>query len=804
MSLVPGTLLGPYEIVAPLGAGGMGEVWRARDSRLGREVAVKVLPAEFAADPERLKRFEREARATAALSHPNILAVHDVGSHGGVPYLVEELLEGESLRERLDRGGLTLSESMRIAWEIATGLGAAHEKGIVHRDLKPGNIFLTRHGTVKVLDFGLAKLLPTVPADEAETLSAAATATTRLGGMLGTAAYMAPEQARGRPVDQRADVFAFGVVLYEMLAGERPFKGATGTEVMAAILTDQPAPLPVGVPPGVVAVVARCLEKDPCRRYQRGSELRAALEAVRSGAAALPWASPIEARPSSWWLTAAVVLAAAIAGVAALDLGGLRTRVVAGIAGPAPSIKLAVLPFANLSGDPEQEYLSDGLTQEMITQLGRLHPQALSVIARTSVMRYKKTDTPIDQIGRELGVDYVLEGSAQREAGRIRVSAELIHVPDQVQLWADSYERELSGILALQSDVARQVAGALALKLLPAERTRLTSARTVNPEAYDASLKGSYHWQKLTPTDIDTAERYFDLALEKDPSYAPAYEGLAWVWGARKQMAITAPGEAGLKAKAAAERTIALDDAAAGAHQVLAVVRAWTEWDWAGAEPEWRRALELDPNSATTHAYYAHFLANLGRADEAVPHAERALELDPFNALFHAMYSVVLQYQRRWDESITAARTALSLQPDMPVARSSLQRAYIAKGMRNEQLAAQRERIARDPERIAAFEQGLAEGGYEGAQRRIADLLAARYEEARGVPDAGARRVYMPVGIAWRYLDAGNTERAIDWLEEAYEVRDPNLPYVGLPSWDALRADPRFRALLRRIGLPED
>jgi serine/threonine-protein kinase len=800
MSLVPGTLLGPYEIVAPLGAGGMGEVWRARDSRLGREVAVKVLPAEFAADPERLKRFEREARATAALSHPNILAVHDVGSHDGVPYLVEELLEGESLRERLDRGGLTVSEALRIACEIAKGLAAAHEKGIVHRDLKPGNVFLTGDGTVKILDFGLAKLVPTVAADEAETLTQAAAATTKLGGVLGTAAYMAPEQARGRPVDQRADVFAFGVVLYEMLAGERPFKGATGTEVMAAILTDEPASLPAGVPPGLAAVVTRCLEKDPDRRYQRGSELRAALEAVQSGTVA----ERVGAGSRRWWLTAAVVLAAAIAGVAALDLGGLRTWVVAGIAGPAPSIKLAVLPFANLSGDPEQEYLSDGLTQEMITQLGRLHPQALSVIARTSVMRYKKGDTPIDEIGRELGVDYVLEGGAQLEAGRIRISAELIHVEDQVQLWADSYERELSGILALQSDVARQVAGALALKLLPAERTRLTSDRTVNPEAYDAYLKGSYHWQKLTPTDIDTAERYFELALEKDPSYEPAFEGQAWVWAARQQMGITAPGEAGPKAKAAAERAIALDDSAAGAHQALAVVRSWTEWDWAGAEPEWRRALELDPNSASTHAYYAHFLANLGRADEAAPHAERALELDPFNALFHAMYGVVLQYQRRWDESVAAARTALSLQPDMPVAHGVLQDAYIAEGMRDEQLADQRERIARDPERVAAFEQGLAEGGYEGAQRRIADLLAARYEKARGIPDAGARTVFMPVWIAWRYLDAGDPERAIDWLEVAYEAHDPSLPYVGSPSWDALRADPRFRALLRRIGLPED
>jgi eukaryotic-like serine/threonine-protein kinase len=804
VALDQGDRLGRYRIVGPLGAGGMGEVWRAHDERLGRDVAIKVLPAEFAADPERLKRFEREARATAALSHPNILAVHDVGTHEGVPFLVEELLEGESLRERLERGPLDQAEALRIAAEIGRGLAAAHAKGIVHRDLKPGNVFLTRDGAVKILDFGLARLV--VMAGTPETLAEAATAaeSTQLGAVLGTVAYMAPEQARGQPVDQRADVFAFGVVLYEMLSGTRPFQGLTATDTLAAILKDEPPPLPAAVPPAVAVVVTGCLAKDPDKRYQRGSELRAALETVESGVAVSPALSWLAARLRRRLLVAAAMAVAAVAVVVALDPGGVRTRMLGGHGGAARSIKLAVLPFANLSGDPEQEYLSDGLTQEMIAQLGRLHPGSLSVIARTSVMRYKKSEAPIDQIGRELGVDYVLEGSAQREAGRIRISAELIQVRDQTQLWADVYEREISGILALQGDVAQKVAAALALKLLPAEQARLAKARAVNPEAYEAYLKGSYHWKKLTPADVDTAQRYFELALAKDPSYAPAYEGLSTVWTVRQQVGVTAPHEAGPKAKEAALRAIALDDGSAEAHTALAMVKTWTEWDWAGAEPEWRRALELDPNAANTHAYFAWFLAINGRMDEAVRHSEQALELDPFNALFHALHAKTLYFDRRYDQALSAAQTALAMQPEEQIARTVLQYVLIAKGMRDELLANQRERIARDPERVAAFEQGLAESGYEGVQRRIADLLAARYQNSGGVPDPGVVRVYMPCAIATRYLDAGDHERAIDWLETGFEIRDPHMTDIGQPLYDPLRRDPRFQRLLGRMNLPVD
>jgi serine/threonine-protein kinase len=792
-----GRTLGHYRVVDKIGEGGMGVVYRARDDRLDRDVAIKVLPAEFAADPERLKRFEREARATAALSHANILAVHDVGTHGGVPYLVEELLEGESLRERLGRGSLTQVEVLRIAGEIAKGLAVAHEKGIVHRDLKPGNVFLTKDGTVKILDFGLAKLVPTVPSSEAETVGQSATGMTALGGVLGTVAYMAPEQARGRPVDQRADVFAFGVVLYEMLAGERPFRGATGTDVMAAILKDEPAALPATVPQPVAEVVARCLAKNPDRRYQRGGEIRAALEALQSGTA-LPQPSWLAAHTRRRWLLAAAMgLVAAVAVIVGLGPGDVGSRLF-GTAGGGRTIRMAVLPFANLSGDPEQEYLSDGLTQEMISQLGRLHPESLSVIARTSVMRYKKTDTPIDQIGRELNVDYVLEGSAQKESGRVRVSAELIQVKDQTQLWADSFEREMSGILALQSDVARKVADSLALKLLPAEQARLAGARAVNPEAYEAYLKGSQHWIRMTRADLDVAEGYFNLALEKDPDLAPAYAGLARVWRVRNQFGYAPPGEAAPKAKEAARKAISLDDTLAEAHYALAAVRVWDDWDLAAGELEFKRAIELDPNDPNGVATYSHFLAITGHVDEAMTEIDRALRLDPFNVAIHTLRAIDLLFARRFDEALAQAQKALAMEPGQPGAIQAQYLALMAKGRYDQALPGIKEfymQIYDLPDLDAVMAEGFSEGGFRGAMRRAADALSV----------LAAKGEVLPFDISDLYLFAGDTGRALEWLEKGYEVRDPSMPYIACdPTFDPLRDDPRFQEILRRMNFPEN
>ncbi len=798
--LAPGIRFGTYEIIERLGAGGMGEVWRAHDPSLRREIALKVLPSAATADATARARLLREARMASKLNHPNVCTIYQVGEAEGQAYIAMELVAGETLSARISDGPLDGDEVRRIGWQLADALDHAHSNGVVHRDFKSANVVITSEGRPKVLDFGLAARVTASELDEATTCTA--DSLDLPGTIAGTLAYMAPEQLRGEAPNAASDIWALGVVLYEMAAGERPFRGKTGFELSSAILSETPKPLPSG-PEGELSaslqiVVDRCLEKDIAARYPTVGEVREVLEMAQMAVpdSLGPIQQPASARRR--WLAPVMGLIGVLVVLAVLDVGGLRRLLVGGDVGSVEPVRMAVLPFVNLSGDPEQEYLSDGFTQEMITQLGKLHPEGLSVIARTSIMRYKGGDEPIDQIGRELDVDYVLEGSTQREAGRVRIAADLIHVENQTQLWADSFDREPSAMLTLQSEVAQQVANALALELLPEEQQRLASADTVNSAAYEAYLKGTMHWMMLWPQELDQAERYFEQAIEEDPSYAPAHAGLAWVWAARQQVGAALPSEAGPKAKAAAERAIALDERSDVAHAARAVVSTWTDWDWDAAERDWRRALELNPSNANAHAYFAHFLAIVGRVDEAVEHAERSIELDPYNPLFKALYGVVLIFDRRYDDAIATA----SIEPVHPLGMNVLQLAFIAKGMKEEQLAQQRQRIAMDPERMAAFERGLADGGYEGAQLAIADLLAGRYEAAKGMPDAGARRVYPPNAIAWRYVDGGDEQRAIDWLWEAYEVGDPNLPYIGMPLFDPLRSDPRFQDLVRRMDLP--
>ncbi len=792
LAVVRGTRLGPYEVIEPIGAGGMGEVYRARDTRLGREVAIKVLPPATLHDEMAHKRLVREAQLASRLNHPHVCTIYEVGEAEGRVFVAMELVEGRSLSALVADEALAAGQVLRLGQQMADALAHAHEHGVVHRDFKSANVVITPEGRAKVLDFGLAKRLAGGDASEATTASYGTL--TAPGAVAGTLAYMAPEQLRGKAADARSDIWALGVVLYEMASGRRPFQGQTGFALSSAILNEPPPALPGGVPDGLRGVVERCLVKDPAQRYQRAAEVRAALEALASGAAVAPGPAP-RRRSQRWlWLGAAVVVTVAAALLLGLDVGGLRRRLAPGLGSSTRSVRLAVLPFANLSGDPGQEYLSDGVTQEMIAQLGRLHPQSLSVIARTSVMRYKKTDTPIDQIGRELGVAYVLEGSARREAGRVRISAELIQVRDQTQLWADVYERELSGILALQADVARKVAGALALKLLPAEEARLAGARPVDPEAYEAYLKGSQHWIKMTKGDLDTAEAYFDTALRKDPAYAAAYAGLAWVWGCRNQMGLTPPSEAGPKDREAALKALSLDETLAEAHYVLAGLKTWYEWDFGAAGPEWKRALELDPNHPDGLAMYSQFLLNMGRWDEAMAQIDRALSLDPFNVTIHAFRAVVLRFARRFDEAAKQARKALAMEPGNPVALQNLYLALAAKGSHKEALVAIRDYLTvfyGVPDPGPRLDRAFVEGGFTAAAKLAAEALAPRATKGQAVPTE----------VAMLYVLAGEKVQALDWLERAYQARDPNLPYLRDPVYDPLRSEPRFQSLMQQMKL---
>ncbi len=785
-----------YRIIEKLGQGGMGEVFLAEDSSLHRKVALKFLPPERQRDTAARKRLLREARSAAALNHPYICSIHEVGESENQDYIVMEYVEGQSLKERLEKGRPAAEEVLSVGIEVAEALEEAHGKGIVHRDIKPGNIMLTRTGHAKVMDFGLARqnLAEAAAADQDTE-----TELTQRGMVVGTLAYMSPEQLRGQTADERSDLWALGVTLYEMAAGARPFLGQSGFEISSAILNQPPRPLPPGVPSELGAVIGRCLEKDPEKRYQRDAELRASLEAVRAGTVSFreAWRNRLTRNHRRVAAVVLVILLLLAGILVALDPGGLRGWITGEMGFPAQAIRIAVLPFANMTGDPEQEYLSDGLTQEMIVQLGRLAPQRLIVIARTSAMLYKKTEKSVAQIGQELGVGFILEGSARRDGGRIRVTAELIKVLDQTQLWAESYEREMAGILVLQSEVARKVAGALALKLFPTEQARLANVRTVNPEAYDAYLKGSHLWPKMTKADLDTAQQYFELALAKDPNYALAYVGIAMVWSCRNQSGMATPGEAVPKIVSAARQALQLDPDMGEAHYVLALSGTWHDWNWPAAELEWNRTFERNPDLAEARALYSHYLNILGRPREAMVHIDRALELDPLNTLFKTLYGVDLLFLRRYDDAIEQFRLALQAEPGQPVALNNLWFALALKGMEQDSYSTARTYIMGtygSPKVAEAFDRGLAKGGPRAGYQLAAEALVA------GMPEAFAS----PFDIASLFVGAGDKANALLWLEKGFELRDPNMPYIGrMPYFDPIRTEPRFQELVRRLNLPQ-
>jgi len=769
-----------YRILEKLGAGGMGVVYKAEDTALQRTVALKFLPPELTRDAEAKQRFLHEARAAARLDHPNICTVYEVGESDGQLFLAMACYDGMTLREKLKAGPLPWAEAAALAMQAAAGLSEAHAHGIVHRDIKPANLFLTAKGQVKILDFGLAKLT-------------GASVLTQTGTTVGTAHYMSPEQARGEAVDARSDLWSLGVVLYELVAGRPPFRGEYAQAVIYGILNEAPPPVTEfapDVPPALQGVVAKCLAKDPAARPAAAGELADALAGCLGLEAPTAPVSYKAARPG-WrrWpaAAAALVILLAVAGIVTWRSGWDPF--------PAPerAVRLAVLPLANLSGDPKQEYLSDGLTQELINQLGRLHPAGLSVIARTSIMQYKKSQKTVDQIGKELGVDYILEGSAQREGSRIRITAELIRVGDQAQLWADAFEREMAGILALQSAVARRVAGALALKLLPSEHAQLGRTRRVNPEAYDACLRANNYRQSITKSGYEAAERFYYLALKKDPNYAAAWAGIARIWTGRQQMGITPTREASFKAKEAVRKALALDESDWEAHRSLAGILTWGDWDWPAAEREWRRVVELNPNHPEGLQGYSHFLMHMNRPHEAMAAIERSIGLDPFSVRNQSFYAFDLLYVRRYEDAIRAAQAALRLQPDTVIAQNALQDALMLTGRFDEALTLDRQRFANDRELVNSLDRGYAEGGHAGALRRIAETLTARWGQSDGVTS------YV---LANRWLFAKDYDHAIEWLEKAYEAHDPNMPYLGLPTYDPLRQDPRFQALCRRMKLP--
>jgi serine/threonine-protein kinase len=802
LTLGPGTKLGAYEIVEMVGAGGMGEVYRARDTVLGREVAIKILPPIFSRDADRLRRFEQEARAAAALNHPNILSIHQLGVHDGAPYLVSELLEGETLRSRLEQGALPASTTVDYTFQLVGGLAAAHEKSIVHRDLKPENIFLTTHGLVKILDFGLAKLRRPEELGPPETAMTQGSGTMP-GIVMGTLGYMSPEQVRGQQVDHRSDIFALGAIFYEMLSGKRAFQGNTPADTLTAILIHDPPSL-IGTSPNITAplerIIRRCLEKEPNERFQSAKEVGFALKALsdvpasvradsgKAPAVRIPQQLTAQATLGLAGLAIVVVLGLLIAA----NVGGLRDRLWGGGGGRIQS--LAVLPLANLSGDPAQDYFADGMTEAMITELAQI--SAMRVISRTSVMRFKGGKKSLPEIARELHVDCIVEGSVLRSGGKVRITAQLIQAVPERHLWAKSYDGDVRDVMAIQSQVARSVAGEIRVKLTPQEESHLQKARPVNPDAHDAYLRGRYYRRKGGLENVEKARQYFEQALDSDPLYAPAYAALADYYSVLPFYTNATPDEVFPKAKAAVARALELDDTLAEAHASLAYIHTYYDWDWAAAEQEFQRALQLNPNDAALRHRYSRYLSTVGRIDDALREIRQAQELDPLSQIAKANVGVIYYFARQYDAAMKPLNDLLKEDPKFDTGYWGLGLIYEQRGMPAEAVA-QLEKAAvlsPDPNTMASLAHAYAISGQKEKALKILSQLETKAK----------KESISSYQFALIYVGLGDREKGLAALEKALQERSTLLTYSKMdPRFDPIRSDPRFTDIQRRIGLSQ-
>ncbi|MDA2937557.1 protein kinase, partial [Acidobacteria bacterium AH-259-A15] len=720
-----GKTISHYKVLEKLGEGGMGEVFLAQDTTLDRKVALKFLPEELEQDPKARKRFLREAKSAAALDHPFICHIHEIGEADGKDFIAMEYIPGQTLKDRLVQGPLPSREALAKAGEIAEALAAAHKEGIVHRDLKPSNIMLTPEGHVKVMDFGLAKRLVrgVEVGSQDKTLTASLTKT---GTTLGTLAYMSPEQLRGQAVDTRSDIFSFGVVFYQMLSGVHPFRRPTQSETASAILKETPAPLSrytEGIAELLQHTLRKMLAGDPDERYQSVHEVRTNLSRLLSEPAEAQAREPGLTRTHRgvWSAVLALLLVLLIAAISWWVFRG-NARAVE----PGEITSIAVLPLDNLMGDPEQEYFVDGMHEALIAQLAKIG--ALRVISRTSVMQYKMEKKTIPEIAQELDVDAVVEGSVLRSEQRVRITAQLVRAEPERHLWANSYERDLKDILVLQSDVAQAIANEIRVRLTPEQQASLRRMAAVNPESYEAYLKGRYHFNRYSRDGNDKALEYFRLALEKDPNFALAHAGLADTYGQRTYWGFVSPREVIPKIRAAALRAVQLDDTLGEAHDVLGRVKMFVEWDWLGAQKEFRRAIELNPNDAEARMVYSLWLATMGHSDEALAEIKRALELDPLSLALNAVHAYHFEASGQYDQAIRQIRKTLELEPNFPISHQHLWGVSRQKGMYKQALAACKKSFSLrgNSAVVEALERGNAESGYQGAMRRAAQELMAQ------------------------------------------------------------------------------
>jgi serine/threonine protein kinase/Flp pilus assembly protein TadD len=771
MPLAPGARLGGYEIVSALGAGGMGEVYRARDTRLGRDVAVKVLPADVAGNTDRLVRLEREARTVAAMNHPNIVTLHSIEDAGGLRFLTMELVEGDSLDRHVVAGGLPVARVLDIAIPLADALVAAHERGVVHRDLKPANVMLTRSGRVKVLDFGLARPAETPSALDATQAATMPTPISTVGQVVGTVPYMAPEQVRGETLDARTDLFALGVLLYELLAGRRPFTGATFADISSSILRDAPESLAAvrsDLPPDLVRIVTRCLEKEPRNRLQTALDVYNELQHVRR---ALELQS--------------------------VGSAGSGTRSPA--ASESPSI--AILPFVNRGRDEEDEYFADGLADELLTTLAKI--RGLRVAARTSSFSFRGKEATIAEIGKTLGVATVLEGSIRKAGSRIRIAVQLVNVADGYHLWTETYDRTLDDIFAVQDDIAQSVVKELRHALLGAEPDSKTSGETkavvaeaakgraTDPEAYRLFLQGRFILRRIGEGDVKAGIDYLKSAVERDPDFAAAWSWMARGYVQASGWGIMPVAEASPLARKAALQAIELQPDLADGYMALGMVQSWTEFDWKGARASFEKAVELAPDDAEVLSTAVITDYGVGRLDRCAMLLERAMELDPLNIYAVGFAARVYRAQGRRREAEAAFRRTIELSPT--AYNSNLFLGFYAAEDGNFEEAV---RLIEKEHSDWALLYGLAiiywnAGRHEESDEKLRLLIETH----------SADSAYQ---IAMVHAAQGRIDKAFEWLNRAYDQRDSGVQVSKVePLLRPLHADPRWRAYLERVGLAD-